>query len=102
MMTNPARTPGRGQGDRCGLVLRLSETLLPAWIAQIGAVPHPGQLSPAAVGTLPAQVSRAPGWPRSSCRGQVTQSLLSPRDEVPRLRIVSFAWNHEVPRHEVA
>jgi hypothetical protein len=27
---------------------------------------------------------------------------LSSRDEAPSLRIVSFALNHEVPRHEVA
>ena len=101
MTTNPARALSRGRGDRYGLLLCLSETLLPARIAYVSAVPHPGQLSQATVGTSPVQVSRAFGRPRSSCRGQVTQSLLSPSDEAPSLRIVSFASDHEIPRHEV-
>ncbi len=101
MTAKPARALSRGYDDRCGLVSCLSETLLPARLADVGAVPYPGQLSQAAVGTSPVQVGRALGWPRSSCRGQVTQSLLSPRDEAPSLRIVSFASNHEVPGHEV-
>ena len=102
MTTDRPRNSGLGHGDRDGFVHFASETLLQARIAQVGAVSLPGQLSPVAVGTSAAQVGRALGRPRSSCRRQVSQSLLSSRDEAPGLRFVSFTLNHEVPRHEVA
>ena len=102
MASNPSQTSGLGDTDRCGLVQVAAETLLKARVTEISAVSRPGELSAVAVCTSTTDIGR-PFWrPRLLCRRQLSESSLSPRDETPVLRIVSFTSNHEVPRHEVA
>jgi hypothetical protein len=115
------RTSWRASGNRClatarpagatssrggarGLIgFAPGEALLPARLADILAASQPGHLSPAAVGTSPAEVGGALDRPWPSRPSQFAKALLSLRDKVPRLdSVVLFHRHYEVPCDEVA